>query len=383
MKQLKLLSLLLVITLLSTACWSRREIENLGFVMGIGISKTEEGLYSVVAQVANPSAVVAESPEQRAVYSILRSEGLTFFDAIRNLSMVAARRLYIAHVNVLIVDDSIAKEGLSDIVGFLVQDMEARLELDVFISEIPPEVILDTPNTLGVIPAIVLTTIADNYGANSKIYVADLHETVEAVNNPVINYVTTLVEKIPPPSDKEPPQIRFNKLAIFDNDKLKAYLDYEEGQAFNLITNRFKNGLIAFEYATNDDEIIIEVLESSSKITPGFSNGKVTFDIEITIEGNIAERQSKLDFPHQLDVGVVQEQLNKVIEDKLYKAIANAQQVYVVDYFNLSKNFYRKFPKEFKELQDNWNQHFSKADISVKAESSITHSALNLNRGRI
>lgn len=382
MKRTCFVFILIIPLIFTTSCWSRREIESLGFVMGLGISKTEGGLYSVVAQVANPSSLVSENPSGKDIYTIMKSEGITVFDALRNMSTISKRRLYIAHINSVIIDESIAKDGLGEGIGFLVQDMEVRLEMNVFISKIPPKDILDTPNYLRLIPSIGLSTITKNLKANNKIYVADLHETLEAVNNPVINYVTALVEKQEPPSKNELPELKLTSIAIFDHDKLEEYLDLEEGQAYNIITNNFENGLIAFEYAITNDKIIIEVLESKTKIVPTYGAGKVSFNIEVDIKGNLTERVPKTEIS-KVDIELLQEQFNKVIEDKLKYAFSNAQKKYEIDYFNLSKDFFRKYPKEFKALKNDWNKVFSNADISVKVKSNIIHSALNLNRGRI
>jgi len=113
MKKFKLILLILSIIILTTACWSRREIENLGFIIGIGISKTDQDLYSVTVQVANAAALSSKEPDPRSIYTIIKSEGLTAFDALRNMSMVAGRRLYLAHVKVLIIDEEVfTKEGV-------------------------------------------------------------------------------------------------------------------------------------------------------------------------------------------------------------------------------------------------------------------------------
>ncbi|SHK05314.1 germination protein, Ger(x)C family [Geosporobacter subterraneus DSM 17957] len=383
MRRLNMVFLLLVCTLFTSSCWSRREIENLGFVMGIGLSKTDKGLYMAVAQVANPEAIAAEAPAQRDVYTVIKTEGLTVFDALRNLSLLAARRLYLAHIQTILIDESIAREGIGEVVGFLVQDMEIRLSSQVFITKTDPEDILDSPNILGQIPASVLEIAAKNYGANSKIYVSDLRRTVEAVNSPVMNYTTTLVEKIPSPTKYDKDRLMLTRIAFFHHDRLRGYLDYEEGQSFNLITNNFKNGLIVFEYNQTGDKITIEILKAKTKITPKYENDKVGFDIELKVQGNVAERITQRHQVHELNIKSAQEQLNQVLEDKLRKAVKNAQQKYSIDYFNLSKDFSKKYPKEFKAIKTQWNDIFSTADIHIKVESTIIHSALNINRGRI
>ncbi|AOT70734.1 Ger(x)C family spore germination protein [Geosporobacter ferrireducens] len=383
MRKFRILLIILISCILTTSCWSRREIENLGFVMGIGISKTDKGLYTVVAQVANPKAIHADIPTQRDVYTMMEAEGLTVFDALRNLSLIAARRLYLAHIQSILIDESIAREGIGEIVGFLVQDMELRLSSQVFITRNNPKDTLDSPNILGQIPATVLELAAKNYGAHSKISVSDLRRTVESVNNPVMNYTTALVEKIPAPTNYEQSRLKLTQMAVFDHDQLKGYLTYEEGQGFNLITNKFKNGLIVFECNQTGDKITIEILESKTKITPKYENQTVVFDIELKVKGNVAERITQMNQIHELDIEAAQKQLDQILKDKLKQSITAAQKKYKIDYFNLSKDFSKKYPHDFKALKSEWNDAFASADINIKAESTIIHSALNINRGRI
>ncbi len=383
MRRIKLILLIMIITLTTTSCWSRREIENLGFVLGLGVSKTESGLYTVVVQVANPKYVVAEAPDQRDVYTILKAEGLTVFDALRNLSMISGRRLYLAHIKALVLDESIAKEGVGEIVGFLVQDMEVRLEIDVFVSKLPPEELFDTPNTLGSIPALVMEIMAVNYGANSKVHVAELHETVDAINNPAINYVTGLLEKIPAPSDNENEMFRLVQTAVFDNDRLAGYLDYEEGQGFNFITNNFRNAVIVFESKSSGDLLTIEVLDSEALVKSKLTDTGIGFDIVLKVRANVAERVPKNHTYWELDIEEATLQLNHVLMEKMSLAMEAAQIKYGIDIFNLSKYFYRAHPAEYKELKDNWNKVFSKAEINYEVDSIILHTALNQNRGKI
>lgn len=379
-RKLLLTSLIVTLCLSNSACWSKREIENLGFILGMGFSKTEDDLYLVTVQIANPEALASENPGQREVYVILEHTGLSIFDAIRNLSMVAGVRLFFPNLKVVVVDESIAKEGIGQIVGFLKQDEEVRIEHEVLISRVSPREILDTPNTLGFVPAQTLDTIVDNIGANDKIYVADMREVLGVVSTPHLNLATGLVEIMPAATELEMDYLKITSIAVFDNDKLVGYLDYEEGQAYNFIIGNLFNGLIVFE-GQEDKRIVIEMLGAESSITPSFNDGKVSFDIKISGEGNIAERIPKGE-NQALDLQKIKEQTDKVIEDKINKAIERAQNELKVDYYNLSSHFHRKLPKEFRELRDDWNYHFSQADISVSVDIKIIHQALGTYGGQ-
>ncbi|WP_353892392.1 Ger(x)C family spore germination protein [Proteinivorax hydrogeniformans] len=378
----KLLIIVIILSIfITTSCWSRKEIEDLGFIMGMGISKTDAGLYSIAAQLANPEAIASENPDQREIYTIIEAEGGTIFDALRNLSLESSRRLYFPHLVALVIDEKIAKNGMSEVVGLLVQDEEVRQGFYVFVSKVAPKDILDTPNTIGLLPAIALQEFAERQGAASKVYVSDFKSTLEASNNEVINYVTTLVELEPPPTEGEMELLKLTQIAVFDHDRLVGYLDLEQGQGYNFLTNNFDNGLIFFEKKTSNDLLTIEMLKSRTEVTPQYKNKEISFEVKVKASGNIAERTPHTTPPHELSILEVESQLNQVIEDKIYNVICAAQNEFEVDIFNFSAFFARKYPKEFQKYKNQWNSVFAQTEISVEVATEVIHSALKLNEG--
>jgi spore germination protein KC len=203
---------------------------------------------------------------------------------------------------------------------------------------------------------------------------------LENATNPYTNYVTGVVEKIPSPSPLEREMLKISKIAIFNNDKLVGYLDYEEGQAYNIITNNFDNGLIVFEDAKGD-KYTIEMLGVKTKITPGYKNDKVVFQLDVKGKGNIAGRISNE--KEEIDIEELKKVLDQVIKDKINRAIFKAQREYGRDYYNLSKNFYRKYPQKYFQLRDKWDEHFSEGEINVDVDITIIHPALGTYRGTI
>ena len=109
--------LLLVCLLLSlSGCWSRREIETLGFVMAMGIDKAqEEGKLQLTMLVAKPFALGGgekSNPQEAAVW-IFSSTGDTVFEAIRNGNSQSPRRLFFAHNRWVLFGEELAREGIS------------------------------------------------------------------------------------------------------------------------------------------------------------------------------------------------------------------------------------------------------------------------------
>ena len=92
-----------------SGCRDAREIESVGFVLGLGIDETADGRIEVWAQVALPSAKPAEEEKQQSWTA--RSVGDTVWDAVRQLNDRSAKVLFRAHVRALVFGERFARGG--------------------------------------------------------------------------------------------------------------------------------------------------------------------------------------------------------------------------------------------------------------------------------
>ncbi|PAK38788.1 spore gernimation protein KC, partial [Priestia megaterium] len=51
------LLLMILVTVLLSSCWSRKELTDLAIVSAMGVDKTEDGRYTVTLQIINPGNV--------------------------------------------------------------------------------------------------------------------------------------------------------------------------------------------------------------------------------------------------------------------------------------------------------------------------------------
>lgn len=131
----KVISLIVVLSLTTitlTGCWDRVEIEEIGFVLGVGIDlqKKEdveeraeraapgkpEGKrrYLLTQQIAIPGGLQggqgsgAGGADQKAYYNIV-SEGDTMFEMVRSVAARTSRTPYYEHIKIIIISEEIAK----------------------------------------------------------------------------------------------------------------------------------------------------------------------------------------------------------------------------------------------------------------------------------
>lgn len=100
------LMLALQFTVLLSGCWERKELNEVAFVLGIGIDKAEIG-YTVSMQVVIPSAISSQASGggggNGVPVVVYKFTVPTFYDAQRKLNLDSSRTSYLGHIRVLVI----------------------------------------------------------------------------------------------------------------------------------------------------------------------------------------------------------------------------------------------------------------------------------------
>lgn len=105
-KNLIVLSLIFLILILS-GCWSKRELNDLALVAALGIDFID-GEYAISVQVIDPSQVSLKSANGQAPVVTYHAEGKTVFEAVRKILALSPRKLYFAHLQLVVVGEELA-----------------------------------------------------------------------------------------------------------------------------------------------------------------------------------------------------------------------------------------------------------------------------------
>ena len=124
-----IISLLLCATVLS-GCWSTKELNELAFVVAVGIDKTKDGKYVMIFQVVNPGNVVGARQigggSGGVPVSIYKATGDNLVEASRKASKKLSRLAYYAHTNLVVISEEVAKEGVNGLFDALERNSEFR-----------------------------------------------------------------------------------------------------------------------------------------------------------------------------------------------------------------------------------------------------------------
>lgn len=383
---MKKLLLLLPLVFFLTGCYNYRELNDLIIVSGVSINK-EDDLYHITVEVVNPKQQQDTSSGNEPDFIIYKSTGTSLQETFRSVVKEAPKKLYLAQMDILIIDEQVAKEDLKGMLEFFARDPETRSEFYVLIGK--------NTKTLEITTALenisskkILESLKSNSDYLGTTNLVTYHDLINNFLNSNIEIILPTIEVIGDESQGETIENTENTVtearpvlsnqAIFKENKLIGYLTEEESIIYNMIMQNSKTPLIKTTYQDNQ-YIVNEIVSYSSKIEANPKKKKVT----ITIKGNsnITELNYNCNIESSKTIKKLQNDLNKEIEEQIKTTIKNTTQKYNSDIYGFRDLFYKTDPKEYKKQKDIWYEEiYPNLEIEVKSNIKIFEKG-NLNGG--
>lgn len=374
---MKKLLLLIPIIILLTGCYNYRELNDLAIVSALSISKDNDN-FKVTVQIVNPKKEQDTSSSNEPDFITYKSEGLSLQEAFRIIVKESPKKIYAAQMQILIIDESIAKNNLKDILDFFARDPEIRNEFHVLIGK--DEDILEILTPLDNISS---QNIMESLMSNNK-YLG--YANLITFNDLISNYQNDNIELALPSielkgnkekGDKEETleksvsdaSVIVSNIGVFKNNKLLGYLTEKESLAYNFIMNNITNTIITNNY-NNNKYIVNEIISSKTKLEATPKENK----IKITLEGKaaISELNYNIDLTKEKNIKKVQKDLNNNIEKLIENSIKNINEKYNSDIYGLKDLYYKTDAKYFKEIKDVWDTEiFNNIKIEVSSKIQI------------
>ncbi|WP_334109835.1 Ger(x)C family spore germination protein, partial [Thermodesulfitimonas autotrophica] len=153
---------LLVLTVFTAGCWDLKEVEDLGFVTGIGVDAAPQGKVELLVQLINPRVVGgaargAITPGASASAKCFRNYtvvGRTIFDAVRELSLIVPKRLFFAQNREVLFGEKLSREGLGKVLDFFDRSVDIRKLVYVLVVRGKMSEVMEVPNPHEICPAL-------------------------------------------------------------------------------------------------------------------------------------------------------------------------------------------------------------------------------------
>ncbi len=379
-KLLVFICFLLLLPLL-TGCWSRRELNELGISVGIGIDKAGKG-YRVSAQVVDPGEVASgKSSGNRTSVTLYEATGDTVTEAIRKMTTSSPRVIYLAHLRVLVIGESLARAGIEKPLDLFSRDPEVRTDFFIVIAKgSSAKDVLQILTPLEKIPAnklyMSLVTSQKEWAPTSTITLDELMtDIVSEGTNPVLTGVKVTgvedgqsqhnVEMIDPPG-----RLSYSGLAVFNEDKLIGWLNEKESKGYSYIKDKVRMTVGSMP-CPEGGKIALDVIRSKTIVKGKVTNGKPHIDIKIKMETSVGEVECRIDLLKRKTIKDLEKNAEERVNELVRGAIKKVQNHLKVDIFGFGDAIHRADPAAWKILKEDWDERFTHLDVNVQADVKI------------
>ncbi|QAY65858.1 Ger(x)C family spore germination protein [Paenibacillus protaetiae] len=362
-----------------TGCWNRTEINDLSVVLAMGIDLTEQGNYEITVQVADPSQMSKNRGSERSPSIVFSSSAPTLFEALRKITTNAPRRMYIAHLRILILNDAIARKGIRETLDFLFRDHEIRPDFYMAVARG-----FKAKEILSIVTPMETLTAMDLYRSlkmsekvwapTAAVNVTDMIQRLTKDGwDPVLTGVTIVGDvKKGESSDnvKQPASLaeyKYTGIGLFRDERLVGWLNEQDSKGYSYITNKVSNTVGRVKCPDSDKLFLVEVHEAKTKYEPRVENGKPVMHLKVRIQANLGEVHCKADLTDENVIKQMEQLAKKQLEKIIMSSIASSQSK-GTDVYGFGEAFHRKYPKLWRSWQQDWHDIFQnelKTDVSI------------------
>lgn len=390
--RISVVALLLAAGLLS-GCWSKREIEELGFATIVALDKAEAGQIELSVQFAITAALGggAEgggSPSEAPVWTV-SCKGNNLAAAIEEIRTFTGKYPFWAHTRVIIIGEELAQSGIAPVLDYFMRNREFRFSSWVMVSEGPARDLLQVRPKLSQLPAELLSELNQIIGETSisvSRTLIDLLEQLieEHASEPILPLVTIYEapetdqassdaeqsegQKQEETAENKAESLMITGLAVFQGDKLVGKLGEINSRGIVLLRGESIRGSTVVD-VPGKGYVVQNQIYGRRTLHITQEDGQPKAKIVIYQDGDLAEHNiNRLDLTPEA-IAELDGLLSAHIQGVVEVALAKTQKELKADIIGIGDRVYRLYPELYQSL--NWQEYYPTMPIEVEVQASF------------
>lgn len=399
MTRMLLVIILIMISLMITGCWDRRELQDRNFVMAAAIDTVEAGSESSDAK--NPGARQVETFTQpngekryRLTLQLLKitqssggdsggskesggktytisNTGQSMFEMVRDMGGQSSKTIWFEHIQTIVLSEAVVKrDGVRPLLDFFLRDGEMRSRIKVFVTPGEARELLEFQPPTGEPGGIYFANIARNHPKN--VHVAAAQTDIGYISQAMDSDSDVLI----PQMTKAGNVVRVGGAAAFKKDRFVGYLDDYAVMGLKLLRGTEKSAIITARVPGDPEATIqFEVFHHDTRLRPHVEGGRVYFTLDIVMEGNVGEYQFyhgkrvyDNDNPEQLH------ELERIFAEEVKRSVLytlQTEQQMGTDHLGFNLKIKAHLPDVWEEIKGNWDEIFPTIPMLVSVNVII------------
>lgn len=376
---------------LITSCWSAREIDQLAFIVAMGVDKEDDLIKLTVQVVVGGGGSGGEGEGSGAPVWITSVTGNSLSEAVFSLHRIISKTPFLSHSYVLILGEDLARDGIAEVLDWVGRDREMRNSLQVAVALGSAEDIIKVEPKMTQLPAEYIEALLRLGVETGQIPNAHLLQMrVAYANRPALQIMMPLIQPQPQEDtgggsggenpaagaggssssgeEQKPESIELKGTAVFRDDKMVGTLDLRESRGVAWLTGQISDTLVTIN--RQEGQVTQNVDFAQAKYRLRESGANFVLEARVTQDGVLKA------WPLGTDQGItptilaqLENDLVRVIEEEIRAALTKLQKDYNADVLGLGERLRRLDSDLYKSL--NWDEAFPSLQLATDIKASF------------
>lgn len=354
---------ILILSLITTGCWDRVELEERNLVLAMAIDRGTNDQLKVSVQIPIPANIVGRGGSgagQGSTIQQLDVEAGTLSEALTRMERKANKSLFLGYLQTLLFGEEQAKMGIGDFMDVLRRDPTIQRRLYPIVVKGKGGQLLEENKEMEDISAIFIQKMIDVGNDTGTLIPTNLNNllinlSTPTLQAPMLNYIGI-----------ENGRYRWLGLAAFRDDRLMGILNTYETIILLNIRKKMVGQALTVSCPQGDGKIQFTPLNLRRKIKV---TEKPSLTVFMEIEGNMTERTCKQNLSEERDLHQTELQVQKEYERLANDLLKKSQKEWNTDIFLLGNYVNAYHPDIYRKA--NWKQEFHRIPINISYQVHI------------
>jgi spore germination protein KC len=412
-RKIIILLLLVIISMNLSSCYDSREIDDLAYVVGLGIDKGKSNILRLTLQIVVPSKSSSGEGEggdgggENTVITVV--EVPTIYAGFNMLNAHVSKELNFSHVQIAVFSEELAREGIGKYIHALSRGREFRGRMTIAVtSDCTAEEYLENikpvlePNPIRYYELHLRSHEYTGYSADTtliKFYSqiecscrqaysvlvgVNKYEDIDQIDNQNSTYQGKNRE-LPYEGDyyagdaprADPIKAEALGLAIFDGDKMIGKLDGEETMYRQMLYGDFKRAYMLIpDPLSEDDFILLDVKKSrNTKRNTTLEEESPKIHAEVWLEADILSIQSGEPYEEAEELAFLEKTAEDFLKKNMMRMLKKTQELNC-DVCGFGRSLKAKYLtwQEWQEV--NWLDRYKDAEIELEVDLKVRRPGL-------
>ncbi|GLX67015.1 Ger(x)C family spore germination protein [Paenibacillus glycanilyticus] len=377
-----------MLLLVLSGCWDHYELNNMAIVSGIAIDAGKHDKYKVTLEVINPGEMTSKKLSGNMPSVVYSYEGKSVVEAIRRINTGIPRKMLYSHIQLVVVSEEIAREGLLSFLDYFESNREFRENVNFVMTHgSPAEDTLKISHPMVRVSSFKIVSQMElgekEWGSDPMIKLRDFilawqSDTKEPLLGAIRvkgdvqkgNQITNM-RKIEPSA-----LVELAGSGVFHHNQLLGFLSLGDTRNVLWVQGKLKQSVLTFGCGEPGKMGSYNVINSSTKKKVNYTDGKLKIDISISIQSYISFMECKVRLSDNQEISRLQKQIEAYMEDQIKGTVSKVQHKYKADIFGFGDLLDIQQHQQYNKLKSNWSPVFEDADVKVKVTANIRQSGI-------